>query len=59
MGEQRCPADVFYDLAKAYDGMGNTDSAKSNYEKFIRSAMPNDQRRKEAKNRLTELTKTD
>jgi tetratricopeptide (TPR) repeat protein len=56
VGEQRCPPEVFYDLAKAYDGMGRIDSAKKNYERFTRSALPNDQRRKEAKTRLLELS---
>jgi TolA-binding protein len=59
IGQQRCPPEVFYDLAKAYDGMGNINSARDNYERFVRSALPNDKRRKEAKNRLTELTKTE
>jgi TolA-binding protein len=57
--ENRCPPEVFYNLARAYDEMGNRDSAKKTYSTFIRSAMPTDPNRKAAKARLAELSKAD
>jgi TolA-binding protein len=49
VSEDRCPADVFYDLARAYDGMGNRDLAIKNCNMFLKSTLPNDSRRREIK----------
>jgi TolA-binding protein len=57
--EVRCPPEVFYNLARAYDEMGRRDSAKRTYTMFIKSVMPNDPRRKEAKERLAKLSEAD
>ena len=53
--EGRASPEVYYDLAKAYDRMGNVDLTRKNYNQFVRMAMPDDPRRAEAKNRLTEM----
>ncbi|MBN2020672.1 MAG: tetratricopeptide repeat protein [Sedimentisphaerales bacterium] len=58
VGDERCPRDVFYELARAYDGMGDVGAAKKNYERFVRAALPNDERRKEVKERLAEIKNT-
>jgi len=50
--EERCPADTFYNLGRAYDQTANIDSAKNNYTKFLTSALFDDPRRQEVKDRL-------
>jgi TolA-binding protein len=57
--EERCPADVFYKLAGAYDQTGKADSAKKNYTKFLMSVMPADPRREEVKLRLAAMGEAD
>jgi TolA-binding protein len=57
--EERCPADVFYNLGQAYDKTGNADSAKKNYTKFLSSVLPPDPRRQEVKTRLAAIGNAD
>ncbi|MGD0078302.1 MAG: tetratricopeptide repeat protein [Sedimentisphaerales bacterium] len=57
--QERCPADVFYNLARAYDQTGNIDSAKKTYTKFLTSVLPTDPRRQEVKSRLSAMGNTD
>ncbi|MGA2093540.1 MAG: tetratricopeptide repeat protein [Sedimentisphaerales bacterium] len=57
--QERCPADVFYNLARAYDQTGNMDSAKKTYTKFLTSVLPTDPRRREVKSRLSAMGNTD
>jgi TolA-binding protein len=57
--QERCPADVFYNLARAYDQTGNMDSAKKTYTKFLTSVLPTDPRRQEVKSRLSAMGNTD
>jgi TolA-binding protein len=57
ISEERCPPEVFYELATAYDQSGDFDSAKKNYKLFIASALPDEPHRNEARIRLAELTK--
>jgi TolA-binding protein len=59
ISEERCPADVFYNLGRAYDQIGNMDSAKKTYRKFLTSALPNDPRRQEVKTRLAAIGNAD
>jgi len=49
VSEDRCPADVFYHLTRAYDGMGNGSLAIKSCNMFLRSTLPNDSRRREVK----------
>jgi TolA-binding protein len=53
--EERCPADVFYNLGRAYDQTGNMDSAKKTYTKFLTSVLPSNPRRQEVKSRLSAM----
>jgi TolA-binding protein len=57
VSEDRCPADVFYNLTRAYDGMGNGSLAIKNCNMFLKSTLPNDSRRKEIKEILAKWGK--
>jgi tetratricopeptide (TPR) repeat protein len=57
--EERCPTEVFYDLGRAYDEIGDVNSAKRTYSTFIKSVMPDDPQRKEIKARLAKLSEAD
>jgi len=54
--KERCPSEVFYELAKAYDKSENIVSAKIYYNLFIGSNVSNDHRRVECKNRVSEIS---
>jgi len=54
----QCPPEVFYEIANAYDRIGNIDLAKKNYAIFVSSTIPNTPKRKEANIRLMEIMKS-